>query len=257
MPVDVRLEMYEGPLDLLLHLIKKNEVSITDIPIALITEQYLSTLELMRSLSLDVAGEFLVMAATLIHIKSRVLLPPGEGRDGDEEEEVDSREELVRRLLEYQRFKDAAEDLERREMLHRDVFARSSEASQEFESGGLEGLSLFDLISAFRRVLERYPEEEVHTVTVEKISVRERMNLLLDQLCRRAKVVFQSLFEGAVPRMDIVVTFLALLELIRIRAVRVTQEERLGPIVIERVAPLEEVHERMAKEQIGDDEHGA
>jgi len=233
-------------LDLLLHLIKKNEVSITDIPIATITEQYLSTLELIQSLNLDVAGEFLVMAATLIHIKSRMLLPPGEEED-EEEEGGDPREELIRRLLEYQRFKEAAEELEKREILRRDVFVRPSEVPDEMESVGFEGLSLFDLISALRHVLERFPEERVHEVTLERISVREKMSSLLDDLQRRGKVIFQSLFEAAVSRLEVVVTFLAMLELVKIRAIRVAQEEREGPIVIELAAPLGDIQDRMAK----------
>lgn len=233
-------------MDLLLHLIKKNEVSITDIPIATITAQYLSTLELMQSLNLDVAGEFLVMAATLIHIKSRMLLPPGEEED-EEEEGGDPREELIRRLLEYQRFKEAAEELEKREILRRDVFVRPSEVPDEMESVEFEGLSLFDLISALRHVLERFPEERVYEVTLERISVREKMSSLLDDLHRRGKVIFQSLFEAAVSRLEVVVTFLAMLELVKIRAIRVVQEEREGPIVIELAAPLGDIQDRMAK----------
>ena len=233
-------------MDLLLHLIKKNEVSITDIPIATITAQYLSTLELMQSLNLDVAGEFLVMAATLIHIKSRMLLPPGEEED-EEEEGGDPREELIRRLLEYQRFKEAAEELEKREILRRDVFVRPSEVPDEMESVGFEGLSLFDLISALRHVLDRFPEERVYEVTLERISVREKMSSLLDDLQRRGKVIFQSLFEAAVSRLEVVVTFLAMLELVKIRAIRVAQEEREGPIVIELAAPLGDIQDRMAK----------
>lgn len=246
MTTNVQLEIFEGPLDLLLHLIKKNEVSITDIPIATITEQYLSTLELIQSLNLDVAGEFLVMAATLIHIKSRMLLPPGEEED-EEEEGGDPREELIRRLLEYQRFKEAAEELEKREILRRDVFVRPSEVPDEMESVEFEGLSLFDLISALRHVLERFPEERVHEVTLERISVREKMSSLLDDLHRRGKVIFQSLFEAAVSRLEVVVTFLAMLELVKIRAIRVAQEEREGPIVIELAAPLGDIQDRMAK----------
>lgn len=246
MTTNVQLEIFEGPLDLLLHLIKKNEVSITDIPIATITEQYLSTLELIQSLNLDVAGEFLVMAATLIHIKSRMLLPPGEEED-EEEEGGDPREELIRRLLEYQRFKEAAEELEKREILRRDVFVRPSEVPDEMESVGFEGLSLFDLISALRHVLDRFPEERVHEVTLERISVREKMSSLLDDLQRRGKVIFQSLFEAAVSRLEVVVTFLAMLELVKIRAIRIAQEEREGPIVIELAAPLGDIQDRMAK----------
>jgi len=256
MSTKVQLEIFEGPLDLLLHLIKKNEVSITDIPVATITEQYLATLDLMQSLNLDVAGEFLVMAATLIHIKSRMLLPPGE-HEGDEVEEGDPREELIRRLLEYQRFKEAAEDLDRREILKRDVFARGSEAQQETEPPALEGLSLFDLVRALQDVLQRLTEEGVHEVTFEKITVRDQMNLLLDHLHQKGKVVFQSLFQEAASRMEVVVTFLAMLELIKIRAVRVWQEERVGPILIELAAPLGEVRHKLDKEEIEGGGYGA
>ena len=256
MTTSVELEIFEGPLDLLLHLIKKNEVTITDIPIAAITEQYLATLELMQGLSLDVAGEFLVMAATLIHIKSRMLLPPDEA-DQEEDEEGDPREELMRRLLEYQRFKDAAGELERREILRRDVFVRSLEPPEEAETVGFESVSLFDLIAALRAVLERFPKEGFHEVVLEKISVREKMSLLLDDLHRRGKVIFQSLFEGATSRLEVVVTFLAMLELVKIRAVRILQEEATGPIVIELAAALEEVQDRMAGAEIEEEDHGA
>jgi len=252
----VQLEIFEGPLDLLLHLIKKNEVSIADIPIATITEQYLSTLELMQGLNLDVAGEFLVMAATLIHIKSRMLLPPGENED-EEEEEGDPREELIRRLLEYQRFKEAAEELERRELLSRDVFVRRSEAPEEAETVGFESLSLFDLLSALRHVLERFPEEGIHEVTLDTISVREKMSFLLDELRRRGKVIFQSLFETATSRLEVVVTFLAMLELVKIRAIRVWQEERIGPVVIELAAAIGDIQDRIAKEEIEGEDRGA
>jgi len=255
MTTNVHLEMFEGPLDLLLHLIKKNEVSVADIPIATITEQYLATLELMQSLNLDVAGEFLVMAATLIHIKSRMLLPLDE--EEEEEEGEDPREELIRRLLEYERFKEAAGELERREILRRDVFVRSSEPPTEGETIEFEKVSLFDLLSALRHVLERFPQESVHEVTLEKISVREKMGLLLDDLRRRGKVIFQSLFEGAASRMEVVVTFLAMLELVKMRAVKIWQEQRVGPIVIEMAAPIEEIHDRMAKEEIEGEDHGA
>lgn len=247
MDTSVKLEIFEGPLDLLLHLIKKNEVSITDIPIATITEQYLATLEVMQSLSLDVAGEFLVMAATLVHIKSRTLLPPEE-EEVEDDEEGDPKEELVRRLLEYQRFKEAAQSLESQEILRRDVFTRPSEAPEAAEAVEFERLSLFDLISALRHVLEQLPEERIHEVVLERVSMREKMSLLLDDLHRKGKVVFQSMFEAATSRMEVVVTFLAMLELIKIRAVRVWQEERLGPILIEMAAPLGEIDDRLAGE---------
>ena len=256
MTANVQLEFFEGPLDLLLHLIKKNEVSITDIPIAAITEQYLATLELIQTLSLDVAGEFLVMAATLIHIKSRMLLPPDES-DVEEDEEGDPRDELVRRLLEYQRFKEAAGELERRDILKRDVFVRSPEAPEETETVGFESVSLFDLISALRTVLDRLPKDSVHQVVLETVSMREKMSLLLDDLHRRGKVIFQDLFAGAVSRLEVVVTFLAMLELVKIRAVKIWQEEPAGPIVIAPSAPLEEAHRKMAGEPIEEDIDGA
>lgn len=251
----VQLEIFEGPLDLLLHLIKKNEVSITDIPIAVITEQYLATLDLMETLSLDVAGEFLVMAATLVHIKSRMLLPPDES-ELEDEEGADPRDELIRRLLEYQRFKDAAGELERRDVLKRDVFVRSPEPPDEVETVGFESVSLFDLISALRAVLDRLPKDSVHQVELETVSVREKMSLLLDDLHRKGKVIFQDLFAGAVSRLEVVVTFLAMLELVKIRAVKIWQEEAAGPIVIAPAAPLEEAQQKMAGEAIEEDGDG-
>lgn len=250
-----QVEIFEGPLDLLLHLIKKNEVSITDIPIAVITEQYLAMMELMQALDLDVAGEFLVMAATLVHIKSRMLLPPDE-TEADEDEGADPRDELVRRLLEYQRFKDAAGELERRDILKRDVFARSPEPPDEVETVGFESVSLFDLISALRTVLERLPKDSAHQVVLETVSVREKMSLLLDDLRRHGKLVFQELFAGAVSRLEVIVTFLAMLELVKIRAVKIRQEEAAGPIVIAAAAPLEEVQEKIAGAVIEDEDHG-
>ncbi len=247
MSMNVQLEVYEGPLDLLLHLIKKNEVTITDIPIALITEQYLETLEAMQSLNLDMAGEYIVMASTLIHIKSRLLLPLEEG-DEEEEEGTDPRDELVRRLLEYQRYKDASEDLAKREILNRDVFVRASEAVQEVKSKEFAPVSLFDLITALRRVLEKLPEETVHTVVLENFSVRGKMTMILEVLNRSASVSFESLFETAASRMEVVVTLLAVLELMKIRAAIVKQEERLGPIMIEGVGSLGEVKDRLNQE---------
>ena len=231
MAVRVQLPIYEGPLDLLLHLIRKDDLSIADIPIASITEQYLAALELMQGLDLDVSGEYLVMAATLLHIKSKTLLPQEEeGEEGDDEG-GDGREELVRRLLEYERFKNAARDLEEREILNRDVFARQGRSAPVREVS-FEQLSVFDLMSALQRVLERFPEPSVHTVVQETVSVRERMTGILDELGRRTSVLFHELFDAAGSRMEVVVTFLALLELIRIRAVNAVQEERLGPIVL-------------------------
>ena len=255
MAVQVQLKIYEGPLDLLLHLIRKNELSIADVPIATITEQYLATLELMQGLNLDVSGEYLVMAATLLHIKSKTLLPPDEDNDEDDDEEAgDTREELIRRLLEYERFKGAAKELEEREILNRDVFVRQ-DRSERVTDVSFEQLSVFDLVSALQRVLERFPGPSVHRVVQETVSVRERMTFILDELHRRPSVLFQDLFDSARSRMDVVVTFLALLELIRIRAVHAVQKDRLGPIVMEPMLSLSEAGEAM-KTDVPEDDYG-
>lgn len=251
----VQLEIFEGPLDLLLHLIKKNEVSITDIPIATITEQYLATLEVMQTLNLDVAGEFLVMAATLIHIKSRMLLPVTDTEE-DEEEGADPRAELVRRLLEYQRFKDAADQLERRELLTRDVFVRSAAPAEETPAPGFRELSVFELLTALKRVLDRLPKDVVHEVLLEKITVREKMTLLLDQLRAQGKILFESLFAEVKSRMEVVVTFLAMLELVKVRAIRIFQEEATGPIQIEAAAGIENAPAVLAIQDPEEDQHG-
>jgi segregation and condensation protein A len=252
----VQLEIFEGPLDLLLHLIKKNEVSITDIPIATITEQYLATLELMETLNLDVAGEFLVMAATLVHIKSRMLLPAG-ADEPDEEDGVDPRDELVRRLLEYQRYKEAAEQLEQREVLTRDVFVRSATATEEVGPRGFRELSVFELLGALKRVIDRLPKDSFHQVTLEKITVREKMTLLLDKLRHEGKVLFEFLFDEVKSRMEVVVTFLAMLELVKGRAIRIYQEETAGPIMIEAAANMDEAAEKtVIDEDTEEEQHG-
>jgi segregation and condensation protein A len=251
----VQLEIFEGPLDLLLHLIKKNEVSITDIPIATITEQYLETLEVMQAFNLDGAGEFLVMAATLIHIKSRMLLPMADDED-DEEEGTDPREELVRRLLEYQRFKDAADQLERREVLTRDVFVRSVAPAEEVPALGFRDVSVFELLTALKRVLDRLPKDVVHEVMLEKITVREKMTLLLDHLRAQGKILFESLFAEVTTRMEVVVTFLAMLELVKVRAIRIFQEEATGSIQIEAAAGIENAPAVLAIQDPEEDQHG-
>ena len=256
MSTQVQLEIFEGPLDLLLHLIKKNEVSITDIPIATITEQYLATVELMQTLNLDVAGEFLVMAATLIHIKSRMLLPAGDD-EVDEDEGADPRAELARRLLEYQRYKDAAAELEQRERLTRDVFARGSMPVEESPPREFRELSVFELLSALKRVIERLPKDIVHEVTLEKITVREKMTLLLDKLRAQGRLVFEELFADVRSRMEIVVTFLGMLELVKMRAIRIFQDDLGGPIVIEPAAGMDDAAERMVLDPSGEKQDGA
>lgn len=256
MSTNFQLEIFEGPLDLLLHLIKKNEVNITDIPIATITEQYLATLELMQTLNLDMAGEFLVMAATLIHIKSRMLLPERDAETDEEEEGGDPREELMRRLLEYQRFKEAAGELGQRDVLTRDVFVRATAPTEKPEPTAFRELSVFELLTALRRVLERLPKDEFHEVTLEKITVREKMTLVLERLRVDGQVMFESLFTDAGTRMAVIVTFLAMLELVKIRAIRIFQDRLDGPIIIEAAVGVEQAAEVIAKEAIEEDQDG-
>jgi segregation and condensation protein A len=225
-PYAVRLPVFEGPLDLLLHLIRVNEVEITDIPIARVAEQYLEYLDLLRELDLDVAGEYLLMAATLAWIKSRMLLPP----DGVEEQEgLDPRAELVARLLEYQRFKAAAEQLAERPLLDRDVFraiAPGPEAPPDAERE-LE-VSLFDLVEAYRRALRAAPQSgAAHSVEVETVTVRERMLVVMEALGLRGSLDLDAILgrpgSEAPSRAIVVATFLAVLELCRIAAIHVYQ----------------------------------
>jgi len=231
----VNLSVFEGPLDLLLHLIKKNEVEIVDIPIATITEQYLGYLEMMRDLSLDIAGEFLVMAATLTLIKSRMLLPPSEGED--DEEEPDPRAALVQQLLEYQRYREAALELSERPLLHRDVFVREPvmDVSEDTGSGELPRLhvTVWELLEAFRAVIKRARPESVHEVVTDAISLRDRVRTLLHALSVARSLEFESLFDTDAGRFEIIITFLAMLELMKMGAVRAVQEERYGRILVE------------------------
>jgi segregation and condensation protein A len=234
----VKLDVFEGPLDLLLHLIKKNEVEIVNIPVATITEQYLAYLEMMRELSLDVAGEFLVMAATLTLIKSRMLLPPSE--EDEDEAEADPRAALVQQLLEYQRYREAALELSERPLLRRDVFVREPliddpEIIQSAQPRRLQ-VSVWELLEGLRAVLKRAQPDAVHEVVTDRVSLRDRVRALLQALSAVGVLDFESLFDDAATRVEIIVTFLALLELIKMGAVRATQEQQHGRIVIELAA---------------------
>lgn len=233
-PYRVKLEVFEGPLDLLLHLIKREEVEIVDIPIATITDQYLAYLDLMRNLSLDIAGEFLVMAATLTLIKSRMLLPQADG-EGDDEEEADPRADLVRQLLEYQRFREAAQQLGERPLLNREVFAREPAWDEvPADPDGMPRIraSMWELLEAFQAVLKRARPTAVHEVVAERISLRDRVQSILRTLSVAKAVEFESLFDEDATRLEIIVTFLAVLELIRMQAVRAMQEQHFDRIVI-------------------------
>jgi segregation and condensation protein A len=226
-PYAVKLSVFEGPLDLLLHLIRQNEVEITDIPIAKISEQYLSYLEVMRELNLDVVGDYLVMAATLAWIKSRMLLPPD--AIDEEGEEVDPRAELVARLLEYQRFKEAAESLGDRHLLGRDVFganASGRESVPEFEREIEVGL--FELVSAFKAALEgAEPEPKIHEIEVEHITVHDQMVAVMEELDGVGSLEFGEILArraGDPPNRSVIIAmFLAILELTRLAALRIYQ----------------------------------
>lgn len=228
----VKLEVFEGPLDLLLHLIKKSEVEISDIPIATITAQYLAYVDLMQDLNLDIAGEFLVMASTLTLIKSRMLLP--DDAAGAEELEEDPRADLVRQLLEYQRFREAAAEMGERPQLNRDVFAR--EPSLEAEEGVPEPppikITVWDLLDAYRRVLDRARPESVHEVVLERISLREKVEFVLARLTATPSIDFEALFPEDATKLEVIVTFLAVLELMKMRAIRAAQDEQFGGIIV-------------------------
>lgn len=228
----VHLDLFEGPLDLLLHLIKKNEVDVRELPVAKITEQYLGYLELMRDLNLDIAGEYLVMAATLTLLKSRLLLPSPEPEEG---EEADPREDLVRQLLEYQRFREAAEGLAERPWLGRDTFVREPSADglpPDPEQAPRVRITLWELLEAFRAVLKRAEPDPVHQVESEGMSLRTRIDGLLKTLAVTRQVTFDSLFGEAPTRGFVIVTFLAVLELMKQHVIEAVQEAILAPIVI-------------------------
>jgi segregation and condensation protein A len=235
LPLKIRLTAFEGPLDLLLYLIKKNEIDIYDIPISVITQQYLEYLEMMKNLNLDVAGDFLLMAATLLHIKSKMLLPPSAEEEGEgEKEEEDPRAELVRRLLEYQRFKEAARELSKGPLLDREVFLRSffgedlAEGPEEVEAGA--EASLFDLLEAMKKVLEGLPPEDFQEISVESLNIKDKILQIMERLWETESVAFNEFYTPSTPRREIILTFLALLELLRLRMIRAFQGENFGNI---------------------------
>jgi len=236
----VKLEVFEGPLDLLLYLIKKEEVDIYDIPIERITNQYVQYLSLMQLLNLEVAGEFLIMAATLMYIKSRELLPVDQRAQPEGEEDgEDPRWELIRQLVEYKKFKDAAAQLQTLEARQEDVFPRMP-GKLEFaaESRARPETSLFDLINAVNVVLKRFSKrEDLRDIFEDRWTVSEKIEYLLRALTERPSLRFSELFEGVTSRSEVVVTFLALLELIRLRQVTAIQREPFGEIEICRVTP--------------------
>lgn len=230
---NVHLDKFDGPLDLLLHLIRKNELDICDIPIAVITRQYLDYIQLLKELNLEVAGDFLLMASTLLHIKSRMLLPRDDQEMGEEEEQ-DPRAELIRRLLEYQQYKEAGEAIGARPLLGREVFSRTWPdpllSTTRQDDGPLE-LELFELVDAFRGLLGRVPVEKFHDVAAaDSLSIADCINEILSLLQDRETVQFDELLVGELTREKVIVTFLALLELCRLKLIRIFQNEPGGMI---------------------------
>jgi segregation and condensation protein A len=234
---NVKVEVFEGPLDLLLHLIKQNEIDIYDIPMALITQQYLEYLNWMQSLNLDVASDYLVMAATLVHIKSRMLLPVSEDPEEEEDEEKeDPRAELVRRLLEYQRFKEAGQQLGGHQLLGRDVFVHPAEGPTKTTNDPppLEEANLFVLLDAFRKLVASRPWQDTDfQIDLERVSLADRITEIAQTLAKNpGGVAFEDLFSGDLTKERVVMTFLALLEMIRLRMVKAHQATIYGTIRI-------------------------
>ena len=222
----VRLDVFEGPMDLLVYLIRKAKVDIYDIPIALITDQYLGYLDWMKSMNIDFAGDFLLMAATLTHIKSRMLLPIHD----EEEEEEDPRMELVRPLAEYLQIKMAAEELVDRPLLGEDTFSRSDikEDIPADQSEEVINVGLFELIDAFQTILSNISPEHKVDLRADRISVKDRMNQIIDMLEQKGSLVFSELFEGNKSKSNIIVTFLAVLEMAKMNLVRIVQHIQSG-----------------------------
>ena len=239
-PLHVKLQVYDGPLDLLLELIKKNEMDIYDIKIAEITRQYLDYLAQLEKLDLDIAGEFLVLAATLIYIKSKMLLPVEEELEEDEDGR-DPRSELVRKLLEYQAFKEAARELGLLEGERSKIFTRqvSDYYLGEIEEGELEietfSSNLFDLLTAFQNVITRSGHEEMHEVFEQQVTIEEKILEMKTILFEKGSVVFSTLFKERWTRNELIATFLAVLEVVRSKFARVRQEEQFGDILIEKI----------------------
>lgn len=253
-PLNLSLDGFEGPLDLLLHLIRKHELDIFDIPISFITEEYLKYLEMMKALDLGVAGEYLVMAATLLHIKSRMLLPrPEPEEDENDEDEGDPRANLVRQLLEYQRYRDAAEKLGERDTMGATVFTRPSRRDEIKDAVGppdLVPLDLFHLLGALKKLLADKPAEVLHEVSPDKLTIKDAIGKVATHLQDHPRCTLLDLvyLQGEAPtRMDIVVTFMALLELAKLRVIKLFQTRlTTSELIVERaVIDYDEVAQKI------------
>jgi segregation and condensation protein A len=243
---EVKLDLFEGPLDLLLYLVTRAEVNIVDIPVAQITTQYLEYLDLMRELNIDVAADYLHMAATLTYLKARELLPPVEGETlAQPEEGIYNKEELIRQLLEYQKFKQAAGALKNFEAEQISLFPRGTAETVDaapVEGDGIDlgSLSMFDILAAFKRVLERAQTEDEyrHSVRLDDVKIDDRIERVLSMLTDKSEVRFEELFADDLRKMVIVVTFMALLELVKMQEIVFRQEERFGAIIVTRKKDL-------------------
>ena len=232
----VQLEKFEGPLDLLLYLIKKDDIDICDIPIAAITDQYMEYIEMMKMLDLEIVGDFLVMAATLMQIKSRMLLPPDPLAA---EEQVDPRDELVQRLQEYQQFKQIAEGLKTKESLRQDLFQRVVDEGQmeqlkEESKEIIFEASLFDLINSLNAALKNIPQKKTYEVKKEEYTVEGKIHSIVHLLLRQPRVSLLELFSAAADKGEMVVTFIAILELIRLKEIIALQRRQFDDIEIMR-----------------------
>jgi segregation and condensation protein A len=235
MSYKIKLEIFEGPLDLLLYLVKKDHLNVYDIPIALVTQQYLDYLELMRLLDLNIAGEFLVMAATLLEIKSKMLLPAQEP-SVEEGEQDDPRAELVKQLLEYEKFKKIAEELRQKERERKEVFKRPKVPAPEYSSADNSEVyfeaSLFDLIDAFSQALKEVPAELFYEVIKDEFSIEDKIHQILHLLLDEPLILLSHLFKKAKNKFEIIATFLSILELIRLKEIKIRQKKLFGEIEI-------------------------
>lgn len=236
---EVQLELFEGPLDLLLYLVNKSEVNIVDISVSQIVSQYLEYLDLIRDLNIDIASEYLHMAATLIRLKARELLPPQENEEIDQEDGIYNREQLINQLLEYKKFKEAADTLKIFESEQFGSYIRGkSEVIENVASEDdvdLGNLSIFDILSAFRRILDRakeHPQEYSHVVAVDNVKIDDKIEHILSKLADAEEVRFDDLFEGDYRKIVLVVTFMAILELVKMQEIAFRQEENFGPIFV-------------------------
>jgi len=236
MSYKLKLDLFEGPLDLLLYLIKKNDIDICDIPITKVTEQYIEYIEMMKMLDLEIVGEFLVMAATLIQIKSRMLLPPD---PSEEVEEEDPRDDLVKRLQEYQIFKEVAEQLKQKEIERQNLYARhmDEERARQLKEDAKEvyfEASLFDLINAFTKAIKKFKEQPVYEVEIEEFTVEQKIHEILHTLLKKPRVPLTDFFSDAQNKMEVIVTFMAILELIRLKEIKILQKRMFANIEIVR-----------------------